>query len=78
MEIIFGLISLLISAGILFVIPYMVYGNWVDVKRILNEMFNGDGTLGYLYLVIGLLFAIIIFIMFCAINNTFWYLDYLK
>ena len=78
MEFVFGLISLLISAGILILIPYMVYDNWESTKRELKRQFNDDdGILGLLYLMIGFLFASVIFILLCAFNNTFWHLDYL-
>ena len=78
MEFVFGLIGLLVSAGILTLIPYMVYDNWADAKRALKRQFNDDdGILGLLYIVMGLLLAMTIFITLCAFNNTFWHLDYL-
>ena len=78
MEFVFGLIGLLVSIGVLTLIPYMVYGNWNDAKRALKRQFTDyDGILGVYYIVIGLLFAMTIFITLCAFNNTLWHLDYL-
>lgn len=78
MEFVFGLIGLLVSIGVLTLMPYMVYGNWRDAKRALNRQFDDDGgILGLIYIVMGLLLALTIFITLCACNNTFWHLDYL-
>lgn len=78
MEFVFGLIALLVAAGVLLLIPYMVYDNWEGAKRALKRQFNDDdGILGLIYLLIGFLFASTIFILLCAFNNTFWHLDYL-
>jgi uncharacterized membrane protein len=78
MEFVFGLIALLVAAGILTFIPYMVYENWNNAKRALkNEFSYDDGILGILYILIGIILATVIFITLCAFNNTFWHLDYL-
>jgi len=57
-------------------IPYMVHEDWSRTKRALKRKFDGDGTLGMLYIGIGLLMACVIFVTLCAFNNTFWHIDY--
>lgn len=78
MEFVFGLIGLLFGFGMLILIPYAVYGNWVDTKRELKRMFTyNDGIIGGLYVILGLFLALLIFVFLCACNNSFWHLDYL-
>ena len=76
MEFVFGFLSLLLSVGMLIGIPYMVYEDWSRAKRELKQHFEGDGTLGMLYIGRGLLIACVIFMTLCAFNNSIWHIDY--
>ncbi len=76
MEFVFLLIGLLFGGGILLLIPYMVYGTWEATIRSIKWQFEGDGILGVLYIFIGFMLGIVMFIGLCAFNNTFWHLDY--
>lgn len=78
MEFVFLLISIVFAGGLLIFIPYTVYEDWGRTKRSLMRQFTeDDGILGILYVMIGLLFAMMIFIFLCACNNTWWHLAYL-
>lgn len=77
MEFVFGLIGLLVGASMLLAIPYMIYGSWIGAKRALKCQFDGNGELGILNICIGLMVAILIFILLCGFNNSIWHMDYL-
>lgn len=70
-------VGLLFATLMLTGIPYMVYGNWDGAKRSLKRQFTeDDGILGIMYILIGIMIAMLIFATMCAFNNTFWHIDY--
>ncbi len=70
-------VGLLFATLMLTGIPYMVYGNWRDTKRSLKRQFTeNDGMLGILYVLSGLMIAMLIFATMCAMNNSIWHIDY--
>jgi len=78
MEFVFIFIGLLFGTGVLVLIPYMVYDDWNRAKRYIKSKFTeDDGILGILYVFIGLMFAMVVFITLCAFNNSIWHIDYL-
>ncbi len=78
MEFVFIFIGLLCATAVLLFIPYIVYEDWNRAMRSIKSQFTeDDGILGILYVIIGLMFAIFVFITLCATNNTFWHMDYL-
>lgn len=76
MEFLCILISLLISGAVFIGIPFSIYGNWLDTKIALKKQFDGDATLGIIYTMICLLFALVILVILCAFNNSVWHIDY--
>ncbi|MEK6829089.1 MAG: hypothetical protein AABY15_03100 [Nanoarchaeota archaeon] len=76
MEFLFIIISLVLTAGIFLLIVSSVYEfEWAPTKRAIKNHFS-DETLGVLMAMILLMLALVFFIGFCAMNNTFWHCDY--
>lgn len=73
MEIVFLLISIMLGAGSVLGLKYLVYGTWAGVRRTYRY---GDDVV-----VVDILFSIMLlsvyFMALCATNNTFWHLPYL-
>lgn len=74
MEFVILIAALIIGYFITFSIPFLVYEKWSSVKRILLE--DDAMLLGWM-IVFGLFMATIIAIFLCAMNNTFWHIDYI-
>jgi hypothetical protein len=74
MEILFLLISIIITLLIVWIIDKSVYNS---NKQILYAYKNSE-LLFLTHLILSIMMALVIFIMLCAFNNTFWHLPYLK
>lgn len=72
MEIVFLIISLIITFLVIYCIGKMIYPN----KNLLS-VYKNDGFLILYNLYIGIILCGIIFATLCALNNTFWLLPYL-
>lgn len=72
MEIVFALISIVVTAAFILLMGRTVLGSWRKAKR-----FFSDSVISFYYIALGLFCAMIIFAFLCALNNTYWHLDYL-
>jgi len=77
MEFLFLLIGLLSAVAMLAFIPYLMYGKWSLVKRVIKDSFTQDsGFFGVYLIFIGIMTTMFIFVALCALNNSIWHLDY--
>ena len=72
MEIVFAVLSIIITLGVIYGMGRLVYNH----KQLIRAYKESDFLAG-IHFIMGLNIAILIWIMLIAFNNTFWYLIYL-
>lgn len=71
MEIIFLIISIIITLGHIYTIGRVLF-----THEELMSFYKTNEFIGIAHLFLGMLMMIVVFYTLCAINNTFWQLPY--